>query len=273
MFVDWTDPQKAMYESDLSSCAGLNSFLRLPERLRAGLRTRWSTWTWLPQFFGPSLTRISSVSAVLAFGSNRTHNRDPGSDKKVLCQALSKLYLPPGTDDDDKVRTLKLLVHNLRTRRPPRDASAVAALSKFDDALSKQFEKQLEDFNEAEYRQLQSLQELFEFLDDIMPLDEDEEEEATASKKRGARKRRSVSVTTDATSMTDEGVWTPPRGKSGKARSKCGLRFLWDADSILIFVLRRRRTSQSDDDDAEDDTAGGSPPSEVPTRSMPRRAA
>jgi condensin complex subunit 3 len=102
----------------------------------------------------------------------------------------------------------------------------MAALSKFDDALSKRFEKQLEDFNEVEYRQLQSLQELFEFLDDIMPLDEDEEEEeATASKKRGARKRRSVSVTTDVTSMTDEGPWTPPRGKSGKARPKCGLRF------------------------------------------------
>jgi hypothetical protein len=72
MFVDWTDPQKAMYESDPSSCARLNSFLRLPERLRAGLRTIWSTWTWLPQFFGLSLTRISSVSAEFAFGSNRT---------------------------------------------------------------------------------------------------------------------------------------------------------------------------------------------------------
>jgi condensin complex subunit 3 len=146
----------------------------------------------------------------------------------VLCLNLSKLYLPPETGDDDKVRTLKLLVYNLRTRRPPRDTSAVAALCKFDEALSKRFEKQLEDFNEAEYRQLESLQELFEFLDDIMPLDEDEEEEeATASKKRGARKRRSVSVTTtDSTGTADEEGWTPPRGKSGKARSKCGLRLL-----------------------------------------------
>jgi uncharacterized membrane protein YccC len=95
----------------------------------------------------------------------------------VLCQALGKLYLPPETGDDDKVRTLKLLVQNLRTRRPLREASAQAALAKFDNALSKRFEKQLEDFDEAEYRQLESLRELFEFLDEIVPLDEDEDEE------------------------------------------------------------------------------------------------
>ena len=142
----------------------------------------------------------------------------------MLCQALGKLYLPLETGDDDKVRTLKLLVQNLRTRRPPREASAQAALAKFENALSKRFEKQLEDFNEAEYRQLESLRELFEFLDDIVPLDEDEDEEdeAPSTKKRGARKRRSESVTTDATSA-DEGVRTPPRGKGGKARSKYGL--------------------------------------------------
>ena len=144
----------------------------------------------------------------------------------MLCQALNKLFLPPETDDDDRVRTLKLLVHNLCTRRPPRDASALAALVKFDSALSKRYEKQLEAFNESEYRQLQSLQELFSFLDDIMPLDEDEhgdeEEEAPATRKRAARKRRSESVTSDATSITDERTARPPRGKGGKAKSKCG---------------------------------------------------
>lgn len=79
---------------------------------------------------------------------------------------------------------------------------------KFDGVLSKRFEKQLGDFNELEYRQLQSLQELFEFLDDIMPQDDDEDgdedEEAPAAKKRAAKKRRSESVTSDATSITDE---------------------------------------------------------------------
>jgi len=150
---------------------------------------------------------------------------NPGSDKKVLCQALSKLFLPLETDDDDRVRTLKLLVHNLRTRRPPRDASALAALVKFDGALSKRFEKQLEDFNEAEYRQLESLQELFEFLDDIVPVDEDEDEEGEAptAKKRAPRKRRSESVTTDSTSTAGEWARNLPRAKSGKAKLKCGL--------------------------------------------------
>jgi condensin complex subunit 3 len=110
-------------------------------------------------------------------------------------------------------------------RRPPRDASALAALVKFDNALSKRFEKQLEDFNESEYRQLQSLQELFKFLDEIMPLDEDEdgneEEETSTARKRAARKRRSESVTSDATSVTDGWTAKPPRGKGGKATSKC----------------------------------------------------
>jgi condensin complex subunit 3 len=200
-----------------------------------------------------------------------------GSDKKVLCQALNKLFLPPETDDDDKVRTLKLLVHNLRTRRPPRDASALAALVKFDGVLSKRFEKQLEDFNESEYRQLQSLQELFEFLDDIMPQDEDEngdeEEEAPAAKRRAARKRRSESVASDATSIAEERAGTPPRGKSGKAKSKCGDGLhLTEGECAHCCPCRRRRTSQSDDDEDDDNTVEGSP-SALPTRSMPRRAA
>lgn len=238
---------------------------------------RWFTWTWHPTSFGRSLTRISRVSVDLSpilpscLSERGMHS---GSDKKVLCQALSKLFLPPETDDDDKVRTLKLLVHNLRTRRPPRDASALAALIKFDSALSKRFEKQLEDFGEAEYRQLQSLQELFEFLDEIVPLDEDDddEEDAPTSKKRAARKRRSESVTTDGTSTTDEWARTPRRGKGGKARSKCGPPTLLGCRGCVhLSPYRRRRTSQSDEDDDNENTVEGSPA--LPTRSMPRRAA
>ena len=174
-------------------------------------------------------TDIPSKSCLTPVNNTPLFTSSPGDDKKVLCQALGKLYLPPETGDDDKVRTLKLLVQNLRTRRPPREASAQAALAKFDNALSKRFEKQLEDFNEAEYRQLESLRELFEFLDDIVPLDEDEDEEdepPSTTKKRAGRKRRSESVTTDTTSA-DNGARTPPRGKGGKARSKYGLHSLY----------------------------------------------
>ena len=40
-------------------------------------------------------------------------------DKKVLCQVLGRLHLPE-TVDDDKIRTIKLLVHNVFTVRPPK---------------------------------------------------------------------------------------------------------------------------------------------------------
>jgi hypothetical protein len=39
-------------------------------------------------------------------------NGDVEEDKKVLCQVLGWLHLPK-TVDDDKIRTLKLLVHNV----------------------------------------------------------------------------------------------------------------------------------------------------------------
>ena len=205
------------------------------------LQIRWSIWTWLRRSSARSSARISLVSHVLVPEFTNTPllpaRAHPGDDKKVLCQSLAKLYLPSETGDDDKVRTLKLLVENLRTRRPPREASALAALAKFDNALSKRFEKQLEDFDEAEYRQLESLRELFEFLDDIVPLDEDEDEEdeAPSTKKRGARKRRSESVTTDTTSA-DEGVRTPPRGKGGKARSKYVSTLYRERRNMLIYT-------------------------------------
>ncbi|KAI9061537.1 ARM repeat-containing protein [Trametes sanguinea] len=104
-------------------------------------------------------------------------------DKKALCQMLGKLYLPDEVDDD-KVRVLKLLVTNLRSRRPPRDTAAKNALAKFDAALSKKYEKQLENFSEDEFRKLEELRELFEFLDDIIPDDEDEDEAPKKGRKR-----------------------------------------------------------------------------------------
>ena len=39
---------------------------------------------------------------------------DIEEDRKVLCQVLERLYLPE-TVDDDKIKTLKLLVHNVFT--------------------------------------------------------------------------------------------------------------------------------------------------------------
>ena len=45
------------------------------------------------------------------------------------------------------------------------------------------------EFNEEEYRQLEKLKDLFAFLDDIVPLDDDDDNEP----KRGGRKRYAIS--------------------------------------------------------------------------------
>jgi hypothetical protein len=73
MFVDWTDPQKAMYESDTTPCARLDSSSSLffPEGPRVKVQTRWSIWSWQLRFFERSLTRIFRVSVDLALGSDR----------------------------------------------------------------------------------------------------------------------------------------------------------------------------------------------------------
>ncbi|KAI0360255.1 ARM repeat-containing protein [Trametes cingulata] len=138
-------------------------------------------------------------------------------DKKALCQMLGKLYLPDEVDDD-KVRILKLLLSNLRTRRPPRDTAAKNALVKFDAALSKKYERQLANFSEDEFRKLEELRELFEFLDDIIPDEDDHEEEPP----RKGRKRRSLSVATETTtSAATSGDRSPPpslRHRKGKAK-------------------------------------------------------
>ncbi|KAH9848970.1 nuclear condensing complex subunit [Lenzites betulinus] len=135
-------------------------------------------------------------------------------DKKALCQMLGKLFLPDEVDDD-KVRVLKLLVTNLRSRRPPRDTAGKNALVKFDAALSKKYERQLENFSEDEFRKLEELRELFEFLDDIIP-DFDEEDEPP---KKG-RKRRSLSVATETTTSAATSGGRSPSPRGGKSKAK-----------------------------------------------------
>ncbi|KAG6332139.1 hypothetical protein ID866_6950 [Astraeus odoratus] len=218
MFVDWTDPQKAFEVQ--------------------GQKTD------------------DSVHVDLAADIMKVLFKDDveREDKKVLCQVLGRLHLPE-TADDDKIRTLKLLIHNLSTRRPLKDTTAKNALSKFDAALSKKYADKLADFSEEEYRQLTALKELFEFLDDIIPLDEGEEIELPKTR---ARKRRSQSVATDTTTSSiaeDESPATSGASSKGKGRGK--------------QQSKRRRVSGSDDDsDLSDNHV-----TPAPTRTLPKRAA
>ncbi|KZT24842.1 hypothetical protein NEOLEDRAFT_1134516 [Neolentinus lepideus HHB14362 ss-1] len=196
MFVDWTDPQKAV--AARGQVADVLIHLDLATEIIRAL-------------FSKDMQK---------------------EDKKVLCQVLSKLYIPDAVDDD-KIRSLKVLMYNLTSRRPLRDTAASNAFTRFDAAISKKFEKQLEDFNEEQYRQLESLKELFEFLDDIIP-ESDEEEEVP--KKRTTRKRRSQSVASTTTTTTDRESSVAPsvdsrRGGKGKAKKRARLSGETDTDS------------------------------------------
>ncbi|KAF8547377.1 hypothetical protein OG21DRAFT_1479489 [Imleria badia] len=198
MFVDWTDPQKAIEVQGQTIDDGAH--LDLAEDI-------------LKALFNDDM---------------------PKDDKKVLRQVLGRVYLSE-TVDDDKIRTLTLLVHNVFTRRPIRDVSARNALTKFNASISRKYADKLTGFSE---------------------------EEVDMAKTRG-RKRcvrgvcRSESVMTEATvsSVADDGSVGSGKGKARATSSK------------------RRRVSGEDDDDDDDDELpeGRVPP--APTRTLPRRAA
>lgn len=60
-------------------------------------------------------------------------------------------------------------------------------MAKFDATVSNKYSAQLESFSEEDYRKLEYLNDLFEFLDDIIPEEEPEPEvppPATKGKKR-----------------------------------------------------------------------------------------
>ncbi|KAF8548047.1 hypothetical protein OG21DRAFT_1489698 [Imleria badia] len=216
MFVDWTDPQKAIEVQGQTIDDGVH--LDLAEDI-------------LKALFNGDM---------------------PKDDKKVLCQILERVYLPE-TVDDDKIRTLKLLVHNVFTRRPIRDVSARNALTKFDASISKKYADKLVGFSEEEYRRLEHLEALFAFLDDIVPLDDGEEVEMP--KTRG-RKRCSVMTEATVSSVADDGSVGSGKGKGRATSSK-----------------RRRVSGEDDDDDDDDDELPEGRVTPAPTRTLPKRAA
>lgn len=61
-------------------------------------------------------------------------------------------------------------------RRPPREAAAKNCLAKFDATINNKYSVQLESFSEEDYRKLEHLKDLFEFLDEIIPEEEEEPE-------------------------------------------------------------------------------------------------
>jgi condensin complex subunit 3 len=143
--------------------------------------------------FGKDLT-VEIESASMQPFSSYILILDAEEDKKVLCQLLNKLYIPDVVDDH-KIRSLKLLMDNLRAvsspynplkaimnrdlssqRRPLRDSVCNNAFTKFETLITKKFENQLEHFSEEEFRKLEELNELFMFLDSIIPMEDDDDD-------------------------------------------------------------------------------------------------
>jgi condensin complex subunit 3 len=118
---------------------------------------------------------------------------------------LGKLYFPDEVDED-KIRTLKLLLNTLQRvcpnailgqylnsnnryhqRRPAKDATTNNAIIRFDKAVAKRFASQLDGFSEEDFRKLEELKELFQFLDELISDDEDDDDMPVPPKKRNVR--------------------------------------------------------------------------------------
>jgi len=60
-------------------------------------------------------------------------------------------------------------------RRPLRDSVCNNAFTKFETLITKKFKDQLEHFSEDEFRKLEELNELFMFLDSMIPIGDDDD--------------------------------------------------------------------------------------------------
>ncbi|KAF8635378.1 hypothetical protein AX15_000383 [Amanita polypyramis BW_CC] len=222
LFVDWTDPLKL---SLAVNARGKGKSSAVDEVIQLDL-----------------------AGDILKGLLDKKNNLDK-EDKRVLTQMLNKLHVPEAVDDD-KIRTLKLLIYSVQTRRPLRDAISNNALRKFDTTISKKFEQQLEGFSEEEYKKMAELTELFELLDDIIPEGDDAD---TDVPRRKGKKRRSESIATTSTEGMRRGS-PASLTRDGRPQSK-----------------RRRLSSPMNDSGQYDDD--GTPPPEKPSRTMPKRNA
>ncbi|KAF9008698.1 nuclear condensing complex subunit [Cyathus striatus] len=220
MFVDWTDPLKSL---NAVNARGNNRDGVMNDSIHIEMANDIMMALLKPQEFG------------VDFQSD---------EKKVLLQVLPKLHIPDKVDDDE-IRKLKLVIYNVMQRRPLQDVAANKAVAKFDSIISEKFAQQLEDFSEEDYKKLENLKDLFDFLDSIIP--EDDEVVEVVPKKRG-RKRRPQSVastSTEAESQANYSTKEKPRRNA-----------------------KRRRISGSDGEDVDSENT---PVPSAPTRVLPKR--
>ncbi|KAF8494799.1 nuclear condensing complex subunit [Gautieria morchelliformis] len=195
-------------------------------------------------------------------------------DKKILCQMLGKLYFPDEADED-KIRTLKLLLTTLQRRRPLRDTTSKNAMLRFDKALTKRFAQPLEGFNEDDFRKLEDLKELFEFLDEFKSDDEDGEAFPPPPGKRAAR---SQSVSTSAPSDDDDFEVKTPASRSKSKRRKIKDTGRAASPPVTPRTVPKRAAksrpsivvesgSESESENSEDESGTPTPPAKRKARS------
>ncbi|KIK68741.1 hypothetical protein GYMLUDRAFT_190085 [Collybiopsis luxurians FD-317 M1] len=193
--------------------------------------------------------------------------------KKVLCQQLSKLYLPNEVDEDE-VRYLSLRMNKVHSHRPLGDTVSKNAFAKFQASFVKKYEKYLEGLSAEEYLSHEKHQAEAAFLDQILPL---EDEAGPSGPKRG-RKRRSGSM---ASSVADD---EQPKKTTRGRKTKRPRRSTPDDDSSDEGTSVGDGVSVGGDGDEDDGTEQGSvatssrrssvaPPPPPPTRIMPKRNA
>ncbi|KAG8917004.1 hypothetical protein FRC02_003417 [Tulasnella sp. 418] len=141
LFVDWTDPEKAVEVKDQAIDTAVHVDLA-----------------------------IDVMKTLLKQKLNK-------EDKKTLCQLLPKLYIPEDLEQD-KAKLLKVLASTLHKRRPPNDTVARNAVARFDKSLDKKLATQLEGFTQANYLDLKQLQDMFDDADDIINGGDDDDAES-----------------------------------------------------------------------------------------------
>ncbi|EJU03066.1 ARM repeat-containing protein [Dacryopinax primogenitus] len=123
-------------------------------------------------------------------------------ERKAICQLLNKLHFPEQVDDD-KIRSIGLLIWGVKTRRPLKDTTSRNAFVRFQNAMNKKYSEQLTGMDEAAYRELASLKELFDDVFLLVP-DEDDEEEATPRPKVKTAPRQRVRSSLASSAESDE---------------------------------------------------------------------
>ncbi|KAG8831458.1 hypothetical protein FRC17_003121 [Serendipita sp. 399] len=145
---------------------------------------------------------------------------DEDTHRKLYIQLLSKFYLPPSIDDN-KLRKLRYLASSYKLNRPFPDSASRNTFDRFTKSLDRNYADILNGISEEDSRKLEALQELFKFIDDLVPEGDipapDGRKRATDNAKKKAKRKRDSSE--DSQNGRAEMSPTPPTKRSRPTRA------------------------------------------------------